>query len=86
MPLQSAAPGSNAIATPSVVSRSFETDRFYQPGLLDAPDPWLWEALGSGATRVKSLVALGGLRLRHAPRSTSSCRGRRSPASRSTTT
>ena len=54
MPLQSAAPGSNTLGSASVVSRSFETDRFYQPGLLDAPDPWLWEALSSGATRVKS--------------------------------
>ncbi len=59
MPVQSAAPDSSAIATPPVVSRSFETDRFYQPGLLDAPDPWLWEALASGATRAKPLVLSG---------------------------
>ena len=26
----------------------FETNRFYQPGLLDAPDPWLWEASPRG--------------------------------------
>ena len=54
MPIQAAAPGAAVIASPSVVTRYFETDRFYQPGLLDAPDPWLWEALGSGVTRVKS--------------------------------
>ena len=38
---------------------SFETDRFYQPGLLEAPDLWLWEALASGATRVKSFSLAG---------------------------
>ena len=59
MPLASAAPGSNAVLTPAFVSRSFETNRFYQPGLLDAPDPWLWEALASGATRVKALALSG---------------------------
>ena len=59
MPLQSAAPGANAVATASSVSRSFETNRFYQPGLLEAPDLWLWEALGSGATRVKSFSLAG---------------------------
>ena len=59
MPLRSAAPGSNAVTTASSVSRSFETDRFYQPGLLDAPDPWLWEALASGATRLKSFALAG---------------------------
>ena len=53
MPLDSAAPGSGAVATPSRVSRSFETNRFYQPGLLEAEDVWLWEALVSGTTRIK---------------------------------
>ncbi|HKZ30868.1 MAG TPA: C25 family cysteine peptidase [Vicinamibacteria bacterium] len=59
MPVQSATPGSNAITTASIVSRSFETNKSYQPGLLDAPDPWLWEALASGATRVKSFALTG---------------------------
>ena len=59
MPLQSAAPGSSLVATPAAVSRSFETNRFYQPGLLDAPDPWLWDALASGATRVESFPLAG---------------------------
>ena len=40
-------------------ARPFETNRFYQPGLLDAPDPWLWEALASGTTRVKSFSLTG---------------------------
>ena len=35
-------------------------NRFYQPGLLDAPDPWLWEAARlRGATRVKSFALAG---------------------------
>ena len=59
MPLQSAAPGSRLVASPAAVSRSFETNRFYQPGLLDAPDPWLWDALASGATRVESFPLAG---------------------------
>jgi hypothetical protein len=59
MPLVPAAPGSNSVAMPSIVSRSFETNRFYQPGLLEAPDLWLWEGLASGATRVKSFSLSG---------------------------
>ena len=41
------------------LARRFETNRFYQPGLLEAPDPWLWEALASGATRAKSFSLAG---------------------------
>ena len=52
-------PARTRVATPPVVSRSFETNRFYQPGLLEAPDPWLWEALASGATRVKTFSLAG---------------------------
>jgi len=59
MAVESAAPGSNGVATPPVVSRSFEVNRFYQPGLLEAEDLWLWEALASGATRVKSFSLVG---------------------------
>ena len=59
MPLQPAAPGANAVATAASVSRSFEANRFYQPGLLEAPDPWLWDAVASGATRVKSFSLAG---------------------------
>jgi hypothetical protein len=59
MATQSAAPGSNGVATPPIVSRSFEVNRFYQPGLLEAEDLWLWEALASGATRVKGFPLAG---------------------------
>jgi hypothetical protein len=53
MPLVSAAPSGGALASASTGRASLETNRFYQPGLLEAPDPWLWEALASGATRAK---------------------------------
>ena len=60
MPLVSAAPSGGALTSAASGRASFETNRFYQPGLLEAPDPWLWEALASGATRVKSF-SLGGV-------------------------
>ena len=59
MPLVSAAPSGGAVATASTGRASFETDRFYQPGLLEAPDPWLWEALASGATRAMAFSLAG---------------------------
>ncbi len=62
MPLVSGAPSGDAISSASTGSASFETNRFYQPGLLDAPDLWLWEVLPSGATKVKpfSLSSVSG--------------------------
>ena len=59
MPLVSAQPSGDAVTTASTGQASFETNRFYQPGLLEAPDLWLWEGLGSGATRVKSFALAG---------------------------
>jgi hypothetical protein len=60
MPLVAAAPGRDAPARPPVVRRTFEQNRFYQPGLLEATDLWQWEGMASGWTRAKSF-ALGGL-------------------------
>ena len=60
MPLVSARPSGAAVTTTATARASFETNRFYQPGLLEAPDPWLWEAVPSGATRAKSF-SLGGV-------------------------
>ena len=54
-----AAPSGAAVASASIGQAAFESDRFYQPGLLDAPDPWLWEALASGATRTKTFTLAG---------------------------
>ena len=59
MPLVSAGPSGGAVATASTGQASFETNRFYQPGLLEAPELWLWEALASGATRAKSFSLTG---------------------------
>jgi hypothetical protein len=39
---------------------SFEKNRIYQPGLLDAADPWLWEAMvGGAAPRTVSFTLSG---------------------------
>jgi hypothetical protein len=59
LPLVSAAPAGDAVSSPSTGQASFEANRFYQPGLLDAPDLWLWEGLASGATRAMSFALTG---------------------------
>ena len=59
MPLVSATPAGGAVASASVGFARFETNRFYQPGLLDAADPWLWENLASGTTRTQSFSLTG---------------------------
>ena len=59
MPLVSAAPAGDAVTTASTGQASFKTNRFYQPGLLDAPDLWLWDGLASGMTSAKSFSLAG---------------------------
>ena len=59
MPLASAAASGGAVRSASTVLSSFETNRFYQPGLLDAQDLWLWDSLVSGTTVTKSLSLAG---------------------------
>ena len=59
MPLVAAPPLGGAVTTASTGQVSLETNRYYQPGLLEAPDLWLWEALASGATRAKSFSLSG---------------------------
>ena len=59
MPLLSAAPSGGAVTTASTGQASFEVNRFYQPGLLEAPELWLWEGLASGTTRAKSFSLSG---------------------------
>jgi len=59
MSVSAAAPDSRVISAEPVVTRTFETNRYYQPGLLDAADPWLWEAASSGATRAVSFTLAG---------------------------
>ena len=46
-----ASPSGGATATTSWALSRFETNRHYQPGLLDAPDPWLWETLVAGTSK-----------------------------------
>jgi hypothetical protein len=55
----SAAPQGASLGSASRTLASFETNRFYQPGLLDAPDLWLWEILPSGAVKVKPFTLAG---------------------------
>jgi len=59
MALVSGAPAGDPVAGPATGTASFETNRFYQPGLLDALDPWLWESLPSGATRTSPFALAG---------------------------
>jgi hypothetical protein len=51
MRLVSASPRrSRASVSTSLAEASFETDRYYQAGLLHAPDVWLWDFLVGGIT------------------------------------
>jgi hypothetical protein len=55
----SAAPLGPPPASPSTGFASFETNRIYQPGLLEAPDLWLWEYVPSRESRVESFALSG---------------------------
>ena len=47
-------------ASPPTGFASFETNRIYQPGLLEAPDVWLWEGMvGGNPARTVSLALSG---------------------------
>jgi hypothetical protein len=59
MPLVSVAASGDAVTTAFSGTASFEVERFYQPGLLEAPDLWLWEGLASGTARTKSFSLTG---------------------------
>jgi hypothetical protein len=54
-----AAPLGAAIVSSPVGFSSFETNRIYQPGLLEAKDLWLWEYLPSLARRRESFALSG---------------------------
>jgi hypothetical protein len=60
MPVAAAPPAGPAIGSSASATAAFEVNRVYQPGLLDAPDPWLWDGMASGVARVKPF-ALSGL-------------------------
>ncbi|HSD66358.1 MAG TPA: fibronectin type III domain-containing protein, partial [Vicinamibacteria bacterium] len=55
----SAPPLGAPFAASSTGFSSFETNRIYQPGLLEAKDLWLWEYLPSGARRSESFALSG---------------------------
>ena len=81
MPLVTAAPSGAARSRRLVGQASFEVDRFYQPGLLDAAELWLWDAAGFGSDAGQELHAHGrgrGLGSRRALLEVS-CRAARSP-------
>ncbi len=54
-------PASEAVASSSTGSASFETNRIYQAGLLEAPDVWLWEAMVSGTPAKTETFTLSGV-------------------------
>jgi hypothetical protein len=45
------APGASPPVAAAWTTTTFEKNVFYQPGLLDAPDLWLWDAVGMGVTK-----------------------------------
>jgi Peptidase family C25/Concanavalin A-like lectin/glucanases superfamily/Domain of unknown function (DUF2341) len=55
----SAPPLGPPVASPSTGFASFETNRIYQPGLLEAEDVWLWEYVASGARRAPEFTLSG---------------------------
>ena len=59
MAVEPAVPGPEAVGADPVVTQRFEVNRYYQPGLLEAPDPWLWEAAASGASRALAFTLSG---------------------------
>ena len=59
MPLETAAPTGDAVRSASTGRAAFEVNRIYQPGLLEAPDLWLWDAVASGATRLQPFALAG---------------------------
>jgi len=59
MALEPAAPRGVPAAGLPVTTRSFEVNRYYQPGLLDAEDLWLWDAVAAGATRAFAFALSG---------------------------
>jgi YVTN family beta-propeller protein len=59
MGVVTAAPAGPPVVSSSRGFASFETNRIYQPGLLEAPDIWLWEGMSSGVVRAKPFTVEG---------------------------
>jgi hypothetical protein len=60
MPVVAAAPA-GATLDDAVAHRTWEQNRYYLSGLLDAPDLWLWDSLLAGAPRKAYPLRLVGL-------------------------
>ena len=56
---ESASPAGAPLSSASLGPASFETNRIYQSGLLDAEDRWLWKNLLSGSTKTKAFDLAG---------------------------
>jgi hypothetical protein len=60
MPNVSASPrGAKTLSSASLAETSFETNRYYQAGLLDAPDIWLWDFFVGGTSKSFPLTLEG---------------------------
>jgi hypothetical protein len=60
MPSVSVSPrGARAASSVSLAEASFEENRYYQAGLLDAPDVWLWDFIVGGTSRSWPLALEG---------------------------
>jgi hypothetical protein len=59
MAVSPAPPLSGSLLSSSTGFASFETNRVYQPGLLEAPDIWLWDGMASGVVRAKGFTLSG---------------------------
>ena len=57
--MTSAPPLGAPVVSSSTGFSSFETNRIYQAGLLEAPDIWLWDAMVSGAERTLGFTLSG---------------------------
>jgi hypothetical protein len=55
----SAVPVGGPSLAPATGLSSFEVNRVYQPGLLEAPDIWLWDGMASGVTRTQGFTLSG---------------------------
>ncbi len=53
------APPAGEPASGMLARASFERNRIHQPGLLDAPDPWLWEGAAARVSRTVPFVLSG---------------------------
>jgi hypothetical protein len=59
MATASVAPTGEPLAMPSMGRSELEVNRLYQSGLLEAKDPWLWEAVLGGQSRSEGFALSG---------------------------